>query len=79
MRLTGARRLQHYHVRRYGSGVDLTLHPVAHETGGLDLGDKYSRLKKGYGVFQGEVTLGDGRTLALSGVRGFAEEMELSW
>lgn len=62
-----------------GDGVDLVLHPVAPEVGGLDFGSVFSRLRKAYGTFEGTVTLDDGRALTLDGAKGFAEEMQLSW
>jgi hypothetical protein len=61
-----------------GGGVSLTLHPAAKESGGLDFGTKYSHLKKGYGTFQGTVSV-DGLSLTLEGVTGFAEEEQLAW
>ena len=34
---------------------------------------------KVYGVFSGVITLPDGTTQSIEGLRGFAEQMELSW
>ena len=63
-----------------GAGqVSLQLQPAGEETGGLDFGDRYSRLSKIYGVWSGTITLEDGTALALDGLRGFAEQMQLAW
>jgi Domain of unknown function (DUF2804), N-terminal/Domain of unknown function (DUF2804), C-terminal len=59
--------------------LTLTLHPIAQEVGGLELGTKHSRLHKAYGRYAGSVVLDDGRTVAIDGMLGFAEEMELAW
>ncbi len=59
--------------------LSLVLHPIAPEVGGLDFGAVYSRLHKAYGTFTGTIVLDDGRTLTIDGMRGFAEQMELSW
>lgn len=61
-----------------GDGVSLTLHPVAKEEGGLALGAKYQKVKKGYGVVDGTVTIGE-KTLTLQSLRGFAEAVDISW
>jgi len=66
-------------LRSSDGRIDLVLSPVAPETGGLDLGDKYNLLHKAYGTYAGSIELDDGQTLQLQGVRGFAEEMQLSW
>ncbi len=62
-----------------GPGVDVVLHPVAPEIGGLDFGSVFSRVRKAYGSYTGTITLDDGRALTLDGAKGFAEEMQLSW
>jgi hypothetical protein len=59
--------------------ASLVLHPVAPEVGGLDFGSVFSRLTKAYGTFSGTLVLDDGRTVTLTGVPGFAEQMQLSW
>jgi hypothetical protein len=59
--------------------LSLVLDPVAPELGGLELGAKYSRLKKAYGTMSGTLVLEDGRVLEVQGLRGFAEEMQVSW
>jgi hypothetical protein len=59
--------------------LSLVLHPIAPETGGLELGGKYSRLQKGYGRFSGTIELDDGETVRLDGMLGFAEEEQLAW
>jgi hypothetical protein len=59
--------------------VSLTLHPTAQETGGLDFGAKFSKLKKGYGSFSGTITLDDGNIINIDAVPGFAEEENLAW
>lgn len=59
--------------------VRLVLHPSAKESGGLELGDLYSRLQKGYGTVSGTLVLDDGRAITVDGWRAFAEEMSLSW
>jgi hypothetical protein len=58
--------------------VRLTLAPTAKETGGIELGDLYSRLQKGYGRVAGRLMLDDGKAIDVDLV-GFAEEMSLSW
>lgn len=59
--------------------LKLTLHPIAHETGGLDLGVRYTHLQKAYGHYSGTITLDDGTIVTLDGLLGFAEEEHLSW
>ena len=59
--------------------LQLVLHPAAKETGGINLGDKYSKLHKGYGTYSGTIVLDGGQRLTVSGMPGFAEEEELSW
>jgi len=71
--------MQDWRLRSGDGRLDLVLHPVAKETGGINLGDKYSKLHKGYGTWAGTIVLDSGRKLAVSGMRGFAEEEELSW
>lgn len=60
-------------------GESATLTPMGQETGGLDFGDRYNRLTKVYGLFSGSIALPDGTVQSLDGLRGFAEQMELSW
>jgi hypothetical protein len=60
-----------------GSGVSLTLHPLATETGGLDLGADYQHLQKAYGHFSGTITT-DNTTFPIAAL-GFAEEVSISW
>ncbi len=71
--------LRPWTLRSSDGRIYLVLTPVAPETGGLDLGDKYNLLHKAYGTFAGSIELDDGQTVQLQGVRGFAEEMQLSW
>jgi hypothetical protein len=59
--------------------VQLVLHPIAQETGGLDFGAKFSKLEKAYGTFAGTVALDDGTKISFDGVAGFAEEQNLAW
>jgi hypothetical protein len=59
--------------------LSLTLHPTAEESGGLDFGTRYSKLKKGYGSFSGTITLDDGRIINIDALPGFAEEENLAW
>jgi hypothetical protein len=59
--------------------LSLVLHPIAIETGGLDLGSKFNHLRKAYGKFSGTIELDDGHVVSLDGMLGFAEEMSLSW
>lgn len=58
--------------------VSLVLHPDAPEVNDLDLGERFSHLRKAYGRFAGTVTLDDGRVIAVD-APGFAEQMDLSW
>ncbi|MCC6993967.1 MAG: DUF2804 domain-containing protein [Deltaproteobacteria bacterium] len=71
--------LRPWTLRSSDGRLSLVLSPVAPETGGLDLGDKYNLLHKAYGTWSGSIELDDGQTVQLQGVRGFAEEMQLSW
>lgn len=57
----------------------LVLRPTAKESGGLELGDLYSRLQKGYGRLSGALVLDDGRAVTVTDLPAFAEEMSLSW
>ena len=59
--------------------LSLVLHPVAPEVGGIELGTLFSRLHKAYGTMSGTIVLDDGRTIEITGLRGFAEQMDLSW
>lgn len=59
--------------------LTLTLTPSGEEGGGLDFGERYSRLAKIYGTWSGQFRLEDGSTIFLDGAIGFAEEMQLSW
>ncbi len=65
--------------RPWRFGQSATLTPMGQETGGLDFGDRYNRLTKIYGLFSGSIALPDGTVQSLDGLRGFAEQMELSW
>lgn len=59
--------------------VALTLQPIGEEAGGLDFGERYSRLAKIYGTWSGHFLLEDGTTLRVDGATGFAEQMQLAW
>ncbi len=71
--------LSPWRFRSSDGRLDLTLMPDAPEVGGLDLGDKYSLLKKAYGRFSGTIELGSGETLTIENLSGFAEENEIAW
>ena len=59
--------------------LSLVLTPIAIETGGIDLGRLFQHIQKGYGTLSGTIVLDDGTTLEIEGLRGFAEEVDLSW
>jgi hypothetical protein len=59
--------------------LTLTLHPVAVENGGLDLGVDHYTLHKAYGRYFGTVVLDDGTTVTIADLPGFAEEMHAMW
>lgn len=71
--------MQPWSFRSADGRIDLTLHPLAPEVGGIDLGDKFNLLTKAYGTFSGTITLDGGRTLKLAAVQGFAEENDVAW
>jgi hypothetical protein len=57
----------------------LVLHPLAPETSDLDLGAKTSHLVKAYGRWSGTVKVRGGRTLAIDGLLGAAEQDDITW
>jgi len=59
--------------------VDLVLEPIAPEVGGIELGSKFQRVFKAYGRWRGALVLDDGRRVAVDGLLGFAENVDLSW
>jgi hypothetical protein len=59
--------------------LSLVLHPLAPEVSNLDLGSKYSHVRKAYGRFSGTVVAAGGHTLSIEGILGAAEEEDASW
>jgi hypothetical protein len=59
--------------------LSLMLHPIAPEISDLDLGAKFSHLRKAYGTYSGTIVLDDGTELVVVDVPGFAERMDQSW
>ena len=71
--------LRDWTFRSRDGRLKLTLHPLAKEIGGLELGaDSYSRFRKAYGRFSGTLAFA-GRTVVVDGMLGFAEEQSLAW
>ena len=61
-----------------GDGISLVLTPIAQEIGGPDLGSRYLRVRKAFGRLSGTIELA-GVTVAVDGLLGVAEQVEVSW
>ncbi|HVV85062.1 MAG TPA: DUF2804 domain-containing protein [Kofleriaceae bacterium] len=59
--------------------VSLVLHADTPERNDLDLGERFSHLRKAYGRYTGTITLAGGQLLNVTDLPGFAEDMHLSW
>jgi hypothetical protein len=71
--------LSPWHFTSDDGRLDLTMTPDYDESGMLDLGRNSMHTSKAHGVFRGTVVLDDGTTLAIDGVRGAAEHVEITW
>lgn len=71
--------LSPWHFTSDDGRLDLTLEPDFDESGSFTLGRNAMNTTKAHGVFHGIVVLDDGSTLAIDGVRGAAEHVEIVW